>query len=149
MAVWVYSRWIAWNAGVQILVKVAASARNWSLVRRSSIGCAAVCDPETSTMRRPRPELDCCAARAHSHTLTVTHECFLLLSPVQISLLGLLRWLRFFTTVFTPQNKEVSYGFLHLRASSLFTVSFDAASSSNDPTLLHFLPISCSLTVSS
>jgi hypothetical protein len=99
-------------------------------------------DLETSTMRRPRPELDCCAVHARTHT--VTHSCLLLLSLVQISVLGFFT-LGLFATVFTPQSIEVSYIFLPLRTSSLFTVSFDAASTSNDPTRPHFLPISCSL----
>jgi hypothetical protein len=46
-----------------LCVMVAASATGLSLVQRSPAGfvCLIVCDLETSTMRQPRPELDCCA----------------------------------------------------------------------------------------
>jgi hypothetical protein len=52
-----------------LCVMVAASATGLSLVQRSPAGfvcvcvcvCLIVCDLETSTVRRPRPELDCCA----------------------------------------------------------------------------------------
>ena len=46
------------------------------LITRSE--CACVCDLETSTMRRPRPELDCCATKSEKGRCFVQydHYCF-------------------------------------------------------------------------
>jgi hypothetical protein len=58
------------------VVQVAASAMGWSLLQSNATGCACLilCDLETLTKRRPRPELDCCATEGHNiwQTLWVT-----------------------------------------------------------------------------
>jgi hypothetical protein len=58
------SRWGHGCSSLVFVVKVAISATSWSLIQRVLMGVyvyLSVCDLVNWTLRRPRPELSCCA----------------------------------------------------------------------------------------